>query len=140
MATIEQIRKGIAANIKAAMPDDVQISAYVLAQPTPPTIHVMPSRIDYDQAMHSGMQNAIFTVQMVVGAVGDIAAQMRLDRYIMAGGTTSVKAAIESDPTLGGIVDDLQVTDCTGYQTIAFDGRAPLLGCTWSLWVMMGAA
>lgn len=132
MATPAQIRAGLAANLATIA--DTQISAYMLSSPTPPAIHVFPERVDYHAAMQNGMERNRYTVQAFVGFTSDIGAQKRLDLMLESSGATSVKAAIEASPTLGGVVDDLEVTEATGYRIYALEGaRGPVLGCEWAV-------
>lgn len=139
-ATLTQIREGIATNLSAI--PDVQVSAYMLASPTPPAIHVFPGTaaageaITYDLAFHRGLDEYHLTIQAFVGAVGDIGAQKLLDGFIAPTGTVSVKAAAESDRTLAGLVGSVHVTSCTGYRTYIAEGRPPVLGCEWAVEVL----
>jgi hypothetical protein len=85
---------------------------------------VTPSAIDYSQG--AGMDVQRFNVRIVVGRDGD-AAQERLDELIAAAG---VKALLEADRTLGGLVADVAVVKCTGYQLFP---PADVLGATWTV-------
>ena len=137
-ATLTQIREGLAANLAAL--DDVQVSPYMLANPTPPTVHLYPGGaagdIEYDLAMRRGLDRWPFTVQAFVGSPSDIGAQVRLDEFIAPSGARSVKTVLEADPTLGGIVGGLQVVSCGGYRLYVFEGRAPVLGAEWHVEVL----
>ena len=104
MSSLADIRMGIAANL-GTLPCGVQVSAYVLANPTPPAIWVRPSSdtaVEYGQAMNGGSENWYMTVFGFVGAVSDIGAQKLLDEWIGTGTAASVVDAIEADKTLGG--------------------------------------
>jgi hypothetical protein len=46
-------------------------------------------------------------------------AESSVDGYTAYDGTTSVRAAIEADRTLGGVVDDLIVESATGIQSVS---------------------
>jgi len=130
--TLAELRAGLATNLATIA--DTQISAYMLAQPTPPTIQILPEEIDYDGAMQRGMDTWRITVQAFVGLVSDIGAQKRLDLMLAPTGSTSVKAAVESDTTLGGKCDDLRVTQATGYKIYSLQGQAAaVLGAEWTV-------
>jgi hypothetical protein len=133
VATIDQIREGLRAALDTIA--DWQVSAYMLASPTPPAMHIFPEEIDYDGAMHRGMDTLMFTVEAFAGISSDIGAQKKLDQMLAPSGATSVKAAVEADRTLGGIVSDLHITKATGYRVYELHGaaRAPVLGCQWSV-------
>lgn len=109
---MKEIREGIAANLAAL--DSGQTSAYILSNTTPPTIMVMPGPpgggdfTEYHRAMGvPGFSTKTFTVRCEVGTVSDIGAQMRLDEYLDETGSQSVFKAVESDKTLGGLVQDV---------------------------------
>jgi hypothetical protein len=129
MADLTAMRAGLAANL--ATLTDIQVSAYMLANPTPPTIHLYPADTEYDLAMARGLDRWYFTVQVFCGVTGDIAAQVRLDAFVV-----SAKPAIESDQTLGGSASSAQVLTFSGYRTYVFEGRPPLLGAEWRVEVL----
>lgn len=132
MATFAQIRAGLKANLDAIV--DVQVSDYMLSNPSPPTIQVFPEAVTYHQAMGNGMDAKRFTVQAFVGLTSDVGAQKKLDTWLDDSGSTSVKAAIEADRTLGGFVDDTTVIEASGYKVYALEGaRGPVLGCEWTV-------
>jgi hypothetical protein len=126
---IGDIRAALAANLASIA--NVQISPYRLSDPTFPSIQVAwPEDIKYHEAMHNGMESIVMIVMAFGGTMTDIGAQKILDQLITPSGATSVKAAIESDPTLGGHADDLIVVSCTGYREYAI-GQIAALGCEW---------
>lgn len=130
MASLQEIREGLAA---ALVPlEGVQQSAYVLWNPTPPAADVAPEGVDYHQAMESGSKWKLI-VRVFVGAISDIGAQKRLDLYLAEEGAESVKALIEADSTLGGVVDDLIVTKCSGYRAYERAGGQPVVGAEWTV-------
>jgi hypothetical protein len=112
--TMAQIRTALAANLDAI--PSVQASPYMLANPTPPTVWVVPDETDYDEAMQGGLDVVKVTIQAFAGLVADQAAQKLLDEMLDPTGSSSVKATVEADKTLGGMVQDLRVTRHHGYQ------------------------
>lgn len=138
MTTLQAVRQGLADNLALlnAGGDWIQVTPYMLASPSPPTIQVMPGKIQYDIANSRGGDLLVMTVQAMVAANFDRQMQNRLDQLLEDSGEFSVKAAIESDFQLGGIVDDLRVTECTGYQIYALAGRGPVLGADWEVSIL----
>jgi len=134
--TLTQIREGIAANLSAIA--GWQVSPYMLASPTPPSIHVFPDTIEYDKVMKRGLDDWFILVQAFVGTTSDIGAQQKLDEMLAPSGATSIKAAIESDKTLGGAVSSLQVVSCSGYRVYPRPGSsdAAVLGAEWRVHVL----
>lgn len=133
-ATLAQIRTGLAANLASIT--GLAQSAYVLSNPTPPAAEIEPGAVEYDQAFGRGHDRWAMTVRVFVGLTTDIGAQKRLDTYLAPSGATSVKTALESDLTLGGTVQDLHVTGCSGYRVYPRQGQAPVLGAEWQLTVI----
>jgi len=126
VATLAQIREGLATNLREIT--GCQVSAYMLSQPTTPCLYVVPGDIEFDQAMQRGMDRWTFRVVALAGLASDIGAQKKLDEFLAPSGATSVKAAVEADRTLGGVVDDLRVTAATGYRTYGQPGGQVHLG------------
>lgn len=129
MATLKDIRAGLAANLEAIQ--GLQVSAYALSNPTAPCVEIVPADIEYDGAFGRGHDSWTVTVRVFVGMASDVGAQKRLDLHLASSGADSVKAAVESDATLGGAVDDCRVTTATGYRVYGAEGR--LLGAEWTV-------
>jgi hypothetical protein len=132
--SFQDIREGLAVSLGSI--EDVQVSAYVLGNPTLPAIEVVPGwegkdGIDYDKTFKRGLDALVFTVRAMVGTPTDIGAQKRLDRMIAPTGADSVKAAVEADGTLDGLIHALHVTECSGYKAFARDGGTVALGANW---------
>lgn len=134
MATLQEIREGLAANLSAIA--GMQVSAYMLSAPTPPSAHVFPDETEYDKTMGRGHDDWAMLVQVFVGVSSDIGAQQRLDRMIAPAGAESVKEALEADATLAGVVDDLRVESCSGYRVYPLEGRGSVLGAEWRVKVL----
>lgn len=123
------IRAGLVTALEAL---HIQSTGYVLSSPMAPSIECFPGPIDYDQAYQRGHDNLTFIVRLTVTTAIDEASQTKLDGYLLPSGATSVKALIETDKTLGGVVKDLQVTECSGYQ-VAQRGESLLLSADWTV-------
>jgi hypothetical protein len=131
MADLADIRAGMKANLSAI--PNLQIAAYVLSNPTPPAAEIEPGPIKYDLTYGRGTDEWALTVRVFVAGAADIGAQVRLDRMLSSAGPESVKAALESDKTLGGAVDTIRVTDCSGYRLYARENGAAVLGAEWQV-------
>jgi hypothetical protein len=118
MASISDLRTGIATNL--ATIQGLRTSATVPDQINPPIAVVMPSSIEYDLAFaRSGGDEYEFTVMVIVGRVDERMAQNKLDAYCSGSGTQSIKAAIESNKTLGGKAFDCRVTSLRNYNQVS---------------------
>lgn len=136
MGSMEAIRVALASNLSSI--EGVQVSPWMLANPTPPAIHVIPGPTEYHATMGvGGAEWWEFTIQAFVASVSDIGSQKRLDRMLDSDGSESVFAALESDRTLGGECDDLIVTLRSGYQVFVPQGRSEVLGAEWTVRVFV---
>lgn len=128
MASFTDIREALAATL-ATIPD-LHESAYMLANPTPPSAEILVTEgAEYDMTFHRGIDPLVFTIRVLVAFTSDIGSQKRLDKMRDPSGVYSIKAAVEADKTLGGLVSDLRVTEFGPDQV--FDGPVMLLGCDW---------
>lgn len=115
----------------AAVAEAVKGVAYefIPAQPSPPAIWVYPEDTIYHPA-----SSGKWMVQAIVSSnILDQAAQQTLRGLLLTSGTTSVKAAVENDPTLGGAVDDVIVMSAAGFQVFEIPTLGLALGSTWTL-------
>lgn len=129
--TVSDLRTALAANLSSIV--GVQQSAYMLANVTPPAIEVTLGEVQFDDAMSRGLDSWRFVVRAYVGNVSDVGAQKVLDKMIDPSGATSVKAALETDRTLGGKAEDLRVLSASGYQVYGRPNGPDLLGCEWQV-------
>lgn len=109
----------VAAALKTALAaTGFTVYEWPLANPAPPCHVLSPQPYNYDATMRSGSHHQEWTVRTLVGA-SDPRASIGTDLYaaMTPSGTTSVKAAIETDPTLGGVVDSVRVAghDAPGF-------------------------
>jgi hypothetical protein len=134
-ATLQEIREGLATNLRTLSdsPNNVQVSPYILDNPTPPSLYVMgPEETIYDLAMQRGLDEWQIIVQGFVGGVTDIGAQIRLDEWLAPSGGNSVKTALEKDKTLGGKVCNIRVVSSSGYRLYHVESQVTTLGADWT--------
>ena len=116
MASITAIRSGLATNLGtitglrsgATIPDNVN----------PPYAIIAPSSVDYHRAFNNALSTYNFTITLVVGRVSERTAQNNLDAYCSPTGSSSIRVAIESDKTLGGVAFDTIVTGMRNYGSV----------------------
>jgi hypothetical protein len=131
--TIQTIRQGIANNLASIA--GLRSSWFVPDNPTPPIAIVVPERVDFDTAMRRGLDTYTFRVLVIAQRASERNAQSTLDTFCDPTGATSVKAAIESDRTLGGTANDCRVTDLTDYGPLTV-GETQYLAATFSVTVI----
>ena len=103
-----QVRSGLKANLEAIQ----GMRVYELI-PTPavaPCAIVGQLDFTFDLNNARGLDQANLDVVVLVGRFSERAAQINLDKYLAGSGDYSIKAAIESDLTLGGACNTLRVT------------------------------
>jgi len=116
VASITSIRSGIATNL--ATVSGLRTGATIPDNVNPPYAIVSPTSVDYHRAFNNALSTYNFTVTLVVGRVSERTAQNNLDAYCSPTGSKSIRVAIESDKTLGGVVYDTIVTGMRNYGSV----------------------
>ena len=114
---------------------EVEVNSYVLAQPNPPGLQVLPPGVDYDRAMARGLDEWTFVIQGFVALTQDVASQMLLDELCAPSGANSVKVRLEADPTLGGLVQSVRVMNQTPGIMVDRGSGGPMLLVEWRVQV-----
>jgi hypothetical protein len=141
MANTVDIRKGIATNLGNIA--GLRVYPFVTGTIVTPAAVVIPGdggrgnkrAIDYDQTMGRGSDMFFFTVLLLVTDAVERASTDTLDEYLAGSGALSVKQAIESDETLGGIVGWTNVQGVADYGRIDYGGQS-YLGAEFQVEVM----
>lgn len=126
MPSVNDIREALKANLDTI--PGVQWTAYRLSNATPPCGFVWIGPISYDTVMQRGGDELTMMVTVYVALVSDIGAAKKFGTLIETTGTNSVKTAVESDRSLGGLCDDLRVTEFSGEQVYGLEGKGAVLG------------
>lgn len=129
MASSIEIREGLATNLRTIA--GLRVSEWVIGDINPPAAVIVPGdpsrknvyAINYDCTMGRGSDDYIFTVLLMVGNKVERASQEALDEYLAGAGAKSVKAAIESEPTLGGAAHFVNVTGVRDYGIVEYGGQ-----------------
>ena len=102
------VRSGLAAALDTIT--GLRTFEYVPDSLTPPAAVVEPLEVTYHSSMQNGLQEFRAYVLVILGRMADRSSQARLDAYVAQSGASSVKAALETDKTLGGACSSLVVT------------------------------
>lgn len=113
---IEAIRTALKDAIKTV--NDLRVED-LRDDPHPPCAIVYPKAPFPFDATNDGTSIPEFCVLILVPYVNTTSAQTRLGDFLSDEGDTSIKVAIESDQTLGGVVSDCIVTDLESYGVIS---------------------
>lgn len=108
---IQAIRDALATNL--ATISGLRTSANVPDNPNPPIAVVFLETVEYDDAFRDGLTTLMFKVMVIVSRADDRTAQRKLNQYISPNGERSIKSAVESDRSLGGLVQTLRLTNMT---------------------------
>lgn len=105
----------------------------MLDNPTPPALQVMGvDEIDYDSGGFSARDDTWeLIIEACLGRVSDIGAQKLLNTWLDSSGSTSVKAALEADTTLGGAAREIRVVRYRGQQRFTLPNRIEVLLASW---------
>lgn len=71
---------------------------------SPPVALVAIEDVEYHGAFAGGDVVHTFTVYVIVGRASDRAGILAMEGYMSQAGATSIRGAIEADPTLAGVV------------------------------------
>lgn len=114
------IRAGLRSNIRTYLGDSVNMTGYLMVPLEPPCFEIdFPAdSLVYDSTFHRGGDELDLIVRGIVSLNEPDSSQALLDSWLAGTGSSSVKTAIESSKTLGGAVEDLQVTRATGHRRL----------------------
>lgn len=122
MATVPQLRDALKAALATIA--GLRASDTVLDSITPPIAVVGPPGIAYDLAMARGADRYTFPVRVYASKASEKAGQDKLDGYLSKEGALSIKAALEADPSLGGVAQSVRVVSAQGYGVYEVAGVA----------------
>lgn len=103
-----QVRDGLKTQLQAI--EGLRVYDLIPDVVTPPCAIVGQLDFTFDINNARGLDQAQCDVFVIVQRFSERAGQDKLDAYLSGSGTSSIKAAIESDRTLAGAVDTLRVT------------------------------
>lgn len=107
----QAIRDALATNLGTIT--GLRTAGDVPDNPNPPMAIVFLENITYDDAFRNGLTTFNFNVMVVVSRADDRTAQRKLNQYVSPDGERSIKSAVESDRSLGGLVQTLRLTAMT---------------------------
>lgn len=126
------IHEGLRARL--ANISQLRVADHLPEQINPPMAVIQLQSVTYHRAMQGGLSSWEFVVSLVSGRMGDRASQALLDGWMSYSGTASVRAVIESDPTLGGVCSSLIVGDMVAVRPLTL-GDASYLTCEFNVTV-----
>lgn len=106
-ATLQQQADGLEAQL--ATISGLRVFDHVPDSWATPCAFVVPDTVEYWNAFAGGDATHNWTATVVVGRQSDRSSQRQLLEYMNYAGDKSIRAAIEADRTLGGVVQTLLV-------------------------------
>ena len=103
-----QVRDGLKTNLQEI--EGLRVYDLVPDVIVPPCAIIGQLDLVFDLNNARGLDSASVDVMVIVQRFSERTGQDKLDQYLSGSGDYSIKAAIESDRTLGGAVDTLRVT------------------------------
>ena len=107
MIQISKVRDAIAKNIESI--SGIRVYDTIPDVVVPPCAIVGQLDFTFDIDNARGLDQASVDVYVIVQRISERAGQDKLDELLAGTGTKSIKTALESDRTLGGLVNTLRV-------------------------------
>ena len=134
MASLSSIRSGIATNL--GNKSSLTVFGFVPDSIEPPTAVVgVVDNIEYDSTMARGADTYSIPVFLYVSRVDAQDSQDTLDAFLASTGSSSVKAQVESDITLGGEAQSVRVVEADNYGVYTIN-NIDYLGCEFTIEVI----
>ena len=114
MANLSSIRSGIATNLENI--SSLTVFGFVPDSIEPPTAVVgVVDTLEYDSTMARGADTYNIPVFLYVSRIDAQDSQDTLDAFLASSGSSSVKAQVESEITLGGQAQSVRVVEADNY-------------------------
>jgi hypothetical protein len=114
-SSISDIRQGLADALRTI--PNLRVFDLVPDNPNPPGIVISLDRVMYDSVFARGCDEYEFILHLIVARADDRSGQIRLEEYVAGSGPHSIKAAVESDPTLTGTAQTVRVSEARNLGT-----------------------
>lgn len=123
-ATLQQQADGL--ETRLATISGLRVFDHVPDNWATPCAFVVPDTVEYYNAFAGGDATHNWTATVVVGRQSDRSSQRQLFEYMSYSGTKSIRAAIEGDRTLGGVVQSLLVDRADNVRMVSQGDQAYL--------------
>ena len=131
---IADIRNGLKTRLETIT--GLRAYATIPDQFAPPAAIVgMPTMVTYNKVFGGATHTLSYPVRILVGKATDRSAQERMEAYIDSTGSSSIRAAIEGDTSLGGAANVVRVLSAQGLGVYDMGGVS-YLGCDFTVEVV----
>lgn len=114
---ISDLRQGLVDNLSTI--PNLRVIPTLPDVVNPPSALISLEKIEYQQQNNNSMAIYTFKVSVILGRVSERTAQQNLDVLVAP---TGVKAAVESDRTLGGYAYEVHVPALDAYGAVSING------------------
>jgi hypothetical protein len=118
-ATVSQV--AVAIQTALATISGLRAYSYQPEQLNPPIGFPVLNTVTYHGAMNGGLVTMEWNIRVVVGRYVDRVAHSTLDGYLSYSGASSIRAALEADKTLGGVVQNLILSQSANISALEQD-------------------
>lgn len=115
-ATVSQVASGLMTNLSSIT--GLRTYTFQPEQLNPPFAFPVLNSINYHRAMAGGDVEMDWTVHVIVGRYTDRTAHASLDNFLSYSGSSSLRQALESDRTLGGVAQTLLVSSAMSIDSL----------------------
>jgi hypothetical protein len=112
----------------------LRVADHLPEQVSPPMAVIQLQSVTYHRAMRGGLSEWRYVISLIAGRMGDRAAQRQMDSWLSYDGPQSVRAAIETDPTLDGNASTLIVEEMVSVRPLSI-GDAAYTTCEFNITV-----
>jgi hypothetical protein len=119
-ATVTQVAGALKTSLQSI--SGLRVFSYQPEQLNPPVAFPVLSQVDYHRAFKGGNVIMQWQIHVTVGRYTDSRAHALLDDFLSYDGAKSIRAALEADKTLGGLVQSLVLTSGADITTISENG------------------
>ena len=135
MAALTSIRDGLKTRLETI--SGLTASEFVPDYIVPPIALVAPlNSLNYDSTMGRGADTYEIPIVVYISRIDAQTSQDEVDAFLASSGATSIKAAIEGDPTLGGAAMSVRVVSATDYGEYEVTQGTSYLGVTFNIEVI----
>lgn len=120
MTSVTAIKDGLATRL--ATITGLRVHATPPGTIHPPAAVIRRAQTRYDSTMARGSDDHSFVITVFVSLASDAYAQDALDAYLATSGSSSIKAAIEGEDTLGSTVHFTRVASAEEDRTVEYNG------------------
>ena len=135
-STITDIATGLKANLDAASLG-VNVTKYPRSNPMGALIHFWPNEIQYHKTMQTGVSEVTWTIELLWPYNDDAGTAAQVYDFLEPFGDRSVRQAVESDKTLGGVASDVWCDLWTGLESGVTQDNQPRMSAKWTAVVLV---